>query len=107
MTFHTFLRALGYTPRDYAYRSDVRCWAIAEHATIGIVAGAILEFERDARIDPETRAMAIRAVRGAREDNMGRDVVTYFPTERLPYAGNPAADGAAAARNDDASRATP
>ena len=83
MNFPDFLVSLGYTPRDYAYRSDVRCWAISEHATIGIVAGAILDYERDHRLDPDARAMAVRAIRSAREDNMGRDVVTYFPTEKV------------------------
>lgn len=49
--------------------------------SIGVLAGAIIEYEGEARLDPDTRAMVLRALRGANEDSMGRGVVTYFPTE--------------------------
>jgi hypothetical protein len=57
------------------------CWAI--DVTPAIFAAAILDYEQDTRLDPDTRAMAIRALRNAREDSMGRGVVLYFPTEKV------------------------
>jgi hypothetical protein len=81
MTFLEFLDAIGYDPVPYSGRGmgGEHCWAI--DVTPAILAAAILDYESDARLDPDTRAMAIRALRGAREDSMGRGVVTYFPTE--------------------------
>ena len=83
MTFPDFLRALGYEPAQYSGRGQygAKCAAVYDVA-IGVFAGAILDYERDTRLDPDTRAMAIRALRGAREDSMGRGTVLYFPSER-------------------------
>ena len=51
-------------------------------AALGIVAAAVLDYETDTRLDTDARAMMIRALRGARQDSMGLDVVIYFPTEK-------------------------
>ena len=84
MNFPDFLVSLGYTPRDYAHRAFERCWSIEGRGlTLGIVAAAVLDYEADTRLDPDARAMMIRALRGARQDSMGLDVVIYFPTEKV------------------------
>ena len=81
--FRDFLHALGYSPRPYSGRGmfGENCWAI--DVTPAIFAAAILDYEQDERLDPDTRAMAIRALRNAREDSMGRGSVLYFPTEKV------------------------
>lgn len=81
--FRDFLRALGYDPCPYSGRGmgGATCWAI--DVTPAIFAAAILDYEQDERLDPDTRAMAIRALRNAREDSMGRGSVLYFPTEKV------------------------
>jgi hypothetical protein len=81
--FRDFLHALGYDPRPYSGRGMYgdECWAI--DVTPAIFAAAILDYEQDTRLDPDTRAMAIRALQGAREDSMGRGSVLYFPTEKV------------------------
>ena len=83
MNFPDFLRALGYSPRAYSGRSMYggECWSV--DVSPAIFAAAILDYETDERLDPDTRAMAIRALRGCREDSMGRGSVLYFPTERV------------------------
>jgi hypothetical protein len=83
VNFPDFLRALGYDPHSYSGRGmgGATCWAI--DVTPAILAAAILDYESDARLDPDTRAMAIRALRGCREDSMGRGAVLYFPTEKV------------------------
>lgn len=83
MNFHAFLCALGYHPYAYSGRNmhGAECWAI--DVTPAIFAAAILDYETDARLDPDTRAMAIRALRGCREDSMGRGSVLYFPSEKV------------------------
>ena len=83
MTFPALLTAIGYKPRPYAHRAFERCWSIEGRGlTLGIVAAAVLDYEADTRLDPDARAMMIRALRGARQDSMGLDVVIYFPTEK-------------------------
>ena len=83
MTFPDLLSAIGYDPEPYAYRPFERCWSVtACGLTLGIVAAAVLDYEADTRLDPDARAMMIRALRGARQDSMGLDVVIYFPTEK-------------------------
>ena len=89
MNFPDFLRALGYDPWPYSGRSvygeprwsGERCWAI--DVPLGIFAAAILDYETEERLDPDTRAMAIRALRGCREDSLGRGSVLYFPSEKV------------------------
>ncbi len=83
MNFHAFLCAIGYSPFAYSGRNmhGEHCWAI--DVTPAIFAAAILDYETDERLDPDTRAMAIRALRGCREDSMGRGSVLYFPTEKV------------------------
>ena len=84
MNFPDFISALGYDPVPYSGRNmyGENCWAIDDVPAV-IFAAAILDYESDERLDPDTRAMAIRALRGAREDGMGRGVVLYFPTEKV------------------------
>lgn len=84
MTFPEFLRALGYEPRPYSGRSmyGAECWSIHE-TSVAVFAAEILDYEADERLDPDTRAMAIRALRTCREDSMGRGSVLYFPTEKV------------------------
>lgn len=83
MTFYDFLHALGYSPRPYSGRGmyGEYCWSV--DVTPAIFAAAILDYEREERLDPDTRAMAIRTLRGSREDSMGRGVILYFPTEKV------------------------
>ena len=83
MSFLAFLTALGYSPYAYSGRNmyGEHCWAI--DVPVAIFAAAILDYETDERLDPGVRAMAIRALRGCREDSMGRGSVLYFPTEKV------------------------
>jgi hypothetical protein len=83
MTFTELLEVVGYTVRPYSGRGMYGKQCPSVDVSIGIVAGAIVDYEHDARLDPDTRAMVVRALRGAREDSLGRGVVTYFPTEAL------------------------
>lgn len=84
MTFPDLLTAIGYKPRPYAHRAFARCWSVtARGLTLGIVAAAVLDYEVDNRLDPDARAMMIRALRGAGFDALGLDVVIYFPSERI------------------------
>ncbi len=85
MTFPDLLTALGYDPQPYPV-APATCWSVsARGLSAGIVAGAILDYERETRLDPDTRAMAIRALRGACEEGgLGASrTVVYFPTEKV------------------------
>lgn len=84
MNFPDFLSAIGYAHVPYSGRNryGAKCWAIHD-VSPAIFAAAILDYESEKRLDPDTRAMAIRALRGCREDSMGRGSVLYFPTERV------------------------
>ncbi len=81
MNFPDFLLEIGYVPSPHNHRPFERCWSV--DSTLANFAAAILDYETDTRLDPDTRAMAIRALRGCREDSMGRGSVLYFPTERV------------------------
>ncbi len=83
MNFLEFLDAVGYDPVPYSGRGmgGEQCWAI--DVTPAKFAADIIDYEGAERLDPDTRAMAIRALRGCREDSMGRGSVLYFPTEKV------------------------
>lgn len=81
MTFTELLEAVGYTVRPYSGRSMYGRACPAIDVTPCIFAGAVLDYEGETRLNPDERAMLIRALRGAREDSMGRGSVLYFPTE--------------------------
>lgn len=84
MNFPDFLRALGYDPWPYSGRGmsdDDLCWSLRVpplHFMADFVA-----YEREHRLDHETRSMVIKALRSAREDSMGRGSVLYFPSEKV------------------------
>ncbi len=83
MTFPDLLSALGYDPEPYPV-APATCWSVsARGLSAGIFAAAILDYEREERLNPDERAMMIRALRCAREDSMGRGSVLYFPTEKV------------------------
>ena len=85
MTFPTYLKALGYNPQPYAYRGET-CWSVSAHGlSVAILAGAVVQYEGDERLEPDDRAMVVRALRGARVDSLGLDVVVYFPSELVKW----------------------